>query len=184
VDSLFETRELARHELARIVEIDRTERIEVLFEQRGTELVARRGAWDARPWDPHGDGEHSVAAQRRALEQYVADGGVARGAFSEERLVGIGVLVPHLRPGISQLAYLHVSNGFRSAGIGRRLFAELELVARRAGDEQIVVSATPSEHTVGFYMSCGFEPTADPLPDLLALEPDDIHMWKMLNGPR
>ena len=56
-------RDLARSELSRIGEIDRTERIEVLFEQHGTELVARRGSWSASAWDPVGHGEHSVNAQ-------------------------------------------------------------------------------------------------------------------------
>jgi hypothetical protein len=43
-----EIRDLARSELSRVGEIDRTERIDVLFEQHGTELVAwRRGSWSA-----------------------------------------------------------------------------------------------------------------------------------------
>ena len=37
-----EIRDLARGELSRVGEIDRTERIDVLLEQHGTELVARR----------------------------------------------------------------------------------------------------------------------------------------------
>jgi hypothetical protein len=61
-----EIRDLARSELSRVDEIDRTERIEILFEQHGTELVARRGSWSASAWDPDGHGEHSVDAQRRS----------------------------------------------------------------------------------------------------------------------
>jgi predicted N-acetyltransferase YhbS len=60
------------------------------------------------------------------------------------------VVVPHIRPAIAQLAFLHVSQDFRAAGVGSRLSADLELVARRAGDTEIVVSATPSENTVRF----------------------------------
>ena len=93
---------------------------------------------------------------------------------------GIGVLVPHLRAEIAQLAFLHVSAPFRAAGIGRRLVEELELIARGAGDSQMVVSATPSENTVSFYMASGFELMAEPLPELLALEPDDVHLRKVL----
>jgi hypothetical protein len=62
-----EIRVLARKDLRRVGEIDRTERIDVLFEQRGTELVAHQGRWDAAGWDPEGHGEHSVEAQRQAL---------------------------------------------------------------------------------------------------------------------
>ena len=171
---------MARSELWRVGEIDRTERIDVLFEQRGTELVSSRGSWDAPAWDPEGDGQHSVDAQRRTLMHYAEQGGVACGAFSGGRLVGIGVVVPHIRPTIAQLAFLHVSHDFRGTGIGGRLCAELQVVAHRAGDTEIVVSATPSENTVRFYLSRGYRPTASPLPELLHLEPDDVHMSKAL----
>ena len=176
----MQIRDLARDELSRVGEIDRTERIDVLFEQQGAELLARPGTWDAPAWDPDGPGEHSVDAQRRALERYADEGGIVRGAFSDDRLVGIGVVVPHIRAGIAQLAYLHVSRGFRSAGIGSRLCADLHLIARRAGDTEIVVSATPSGNTVRFYLGRGYRPMARPVPELLALEPDDIHMRKVI----
>ncbi|HEX4982353.1 MAG TPA: GNAT family N-acetyltransferase [Ilumatobacteraceae bacterium] len=175
-----EIRDLARNELSCVGEIDRTERIDVLFEQHGTELVARRGTWSAPAWDPDGHGEHSVDAQHQALVHYADAGGIARGAFSNGRLVGIGVVVPHIRPAIAQLAYLHVSQDFRSAGIGSRLSVDLELIARRAGDTEIVVTATPSENTVRFYLGRGYRPMAQPLPELLELEPEDIHMGKVI----
>jgi hypothetical protein len=43
VQKPVEIRRLARTELSRVVEIDRTERIDLIYEQRGTELVERRG---------------------------------------------------------------------------------------------------------------------------------------------
>jgi GNAT superfamily N-acetyltransferase len=175
-----EIRDLARSELSRIGEIDRTERIDVLFEQRGTELLARRGSWSAPAWDPDGHGEHSVAGKRLDLMHYADAGGIARGGFSGGRLVGIGVVVPHIRPSIAQLAFLHVSRDFRAVGLGSRLSVDLELVARRAGDTEIVVSATPSENTVRFYLGRGYRPMARPLPELLDLEPEDIHMGKVI----
>src|SRR6516164_165022 len=132
VGTLIEFRRLARAELSSVSEIDRTERIGLIYEQRGTELEERRGNWSSPAWDPHGHGERSVAAQRHALEQYVDAGGIALGAFSDGRLVGIGVVVPHLRPEIAQLAFLHVSQAFRALGIGRRLSDELDGIARDA----------------------------------------------------
>jgi GNAT superfamily N-acetyltransferase len=180
VEAPVEIRDLARDELSRVGEIDRTERIEVLIKQHGTELVAQRGSWSASAWDPDGHGEHSVDAQRRALVHYADAGGIARGAFSGGRLVAIGVVVPHIRPTIAQLAFLHVSQDFRATGLGSRLSADLELVARRAGDTEIVVSATPSENTIHFYLGRGYQPMARPLPELLELEPDDVHMAKVL----
>jgi GNAT superfamily N-acetyltransferase len=176
----IEFRRLARAELTRVAEIDRTERIDVIYEQHGTELVERRGNWSSPAWDPDGHGEHSVEAQRHAVEHYVDAGGTAIGAFSDGELIGIGVVVPHLRPEIAQLAFLHVSEAFRAAGIGRRLSDELDLIARDAGDIAIVVSATPSDNTVRFYMGRGYELMAEPLSELYELEPEDVHMNKAL----
>ena len=76
----IEIRRLARDELGRIAEIDRTEHIDLIYEQHGTELPERRGNWFAPSWTAEGDGEHSVASQRRALEHYVDGGGIALGA--------------------------------------------------------------------------------------------------------
>jgi GNAT superfamily N-acetyltransferase len=135
---------LGRTELWRVAEIDRRERINVLYDQHGTQLVARHGNWSASAWDPDGHGEHSVEAKVHELQHYVDNGGVALGAFANGRLVGIGVVVPHLRPGIAQLAFLHVSAPWRGTGIGSRLSEQLEQIALAAGDYDMVVSATPS----------------------------------------
>ena len=138
------------------------------------------GTGSRRPGIRDGHGEHSVEAQRHALEHYSDAGGIALGAFSGGQLVGIGAVVPHLRPSIAQLAYLHVSESFRAAGMGSRLCDELEMIARGAGDTEMVVSATPSENTVRFYFGRGYELMAQPLPELVELEPEDIHMGKTL----
>jgi GNAT superfamily N-acetyltransferase len=171
---------LGRTELSRVGEIDRSERINVVYDQHGTQLVARHGTWSASAWDLEGDGEHSVQAKVHELQRYVDNGGVALGALASGRLVGIGVVVPHLRPGIAQLAFLHVSAPLRATGIGSRLSEQLEQIARAVGDSEMVVSATPSENTVRFYLGRGFQPMADPLAELFELEPDDVHMRKML----
>jgi GNAT superfamily N-acetyltransferase len=173
-------RELDRSDLSRVAEIDRAERIDGLYEQHGTDLVARRGTWSASAWDPSGSGEHSVEAKVQELHRYVDRGGTALGAIAGGRLVAIGVVVPHLRPGTAQLAFLHVSASWRGAGVGSRLAAQLEEIARTAGDSDIVVSATPSENTVRFYLLRGFRPTAEPLAELVELEPEDVHMRKPL----
>ena len=174
-------RPLEAHELSRVAEIDRTERIDMLYVQHGTRLEPVHGDFSASPWH-EGDGEHSVAQQVEACEGLVAAGGTALGAFDGERLVGIGVVVPHIREAVAQLAYLHVSDGFRGHGIGGRLTAELERLALAAGDTRMVVSATPSENTVRFYRGCGYEPLESPLPELFELEPEDVHMEKRLGA--
>jgi predicted N-acetyltransferase YhbS len=173
-------RRLVAADLARIGEIDRTERIDTLYVQRGDRLEERTGDFSAPPWFSDGESEHSVAHQRAECEGYLAAGGTAIGAFAEERLVGIGVVMPHLRPGVAQLAFLHVSNEYRARGIGAHLSAELERLARNKGDTAIVVSATPSLNTVRFYLRRGFEPMSEPLPELYEAEPEDVHMLKPL----
>ena len=173
-------RPLSPAELSLVGEIDRTEYIDALYVQHGTRLELRRGRFDAPPWRREGSGEHSVAAQVAAAEAYVGAGGVAIGAFDGDRLVGIGIVLPHVRPAVAQLAYLHVGSGHRGFGVGGRLAAELERIARASGDRSLVVSATPSLNTVQFYERRGFRPMAEPLPELYELEPEDVHMEKAL----
>jgi len=167
-------------ELSRIAEIDRSERIDTIYLQRGSDLVAVSGDFSARPWHADGQGEHSVAHQVEECERYLAAGGIAIGALADGRLVGIGVVVPHIRDGVAQLGFLHVSDGYRGRGIGGRLCAQLEQIGGELGDTVMVVSATPSANTVRFYRNLGFEPTANPLRELYELEPKDVHLEKRL----
>jgi len=175
-----EYRRLTREEFALVRDIDRTERIEGLYVQHGATLELRPGGFNAPAWHAEGIGAHSVAAHQAAVEEYVDAGAVALGAFDGERLVAIGLVLPHIRRGMAQLAYLHVSNGYRARRIGSRLCDELEEIARRAGDTEIVVSGMPSVNTVRFYQGRGYRPMAEPLPELLELEPEDVHLSKPL----
>jgi predicted N-acetyltransferase YhbS len=179
-DDELTIRRLRHDELGRVAEIDRTERIDLIYVQHGAELEGRPGDWSAPAWDLHGGGEHSVSTHIRDLEHYVEAGGTALGAFDGDRMIGMGAVVPHVRPGVAQLAWLHVTNGRRDTGIGRRLCTALEAIARDAGDQRIVVSATPSEHTVTFYRRRGYEVMATPLAELFEREPDDVHLDKAL----
>ena len=45
----------------------------------------------------------------------------------------------------------------------------------------MVVSVMPSVNTVQFYMRRGFAPTAEPLPELYVLEPEDAYLSKRLD---
>lgn len=167
-------------ELVRLGEIDRTERIETIYIQRRQTLEESQQFFDVPPWSPNGDHAHSVPNQIGFLRWHVSRGAYIFGAFDGERLAGIGLVTPHIRPSIAQLTFLHVSDGYRGQGIGRRLVVELERLARAAGDTEMVVSATPSVNTVNFYMGCGYEPMAEPLPELYEEEPEDVHLSKRL----
>lgn len=173
-------RVLSHAELARLGEIDRSEYIPVIYCQQGDQLTEEHHDFNVPPWSTEDDGEYSVSYHVAFCERHLAAGGTALGAFDGERLVGIGVVAPHVRPTIAQLALLHVSDGYRGQGIGRRLCALMDDIARAAGNTAMVVSATPSVNTVQFYIGRGFAPTAEPLPELYELEPEDVHLSKRL----
>ncbi len=122
-------RPLQPSELNRLGEIDRTERVETIYYQQGANLKESAETFDIPPWSPTGDEFHTVPFQIGFCEEHLARGGQLFGAFDGERLVGIGLVTPHLRPGIAQLAYLHVSHGYRGRGVGQRLVEEMERVA-------------------------------------------------------
>ena len=181
-------------ELDRLGEIDRSEIVTNIYVQQGEALVETKQPCDVPPWSPTGTHAHSVPDQIGFCQWQVSRGASVFGAFDGERLVGIGLVTPHIRsgmghirsgmdhirPGIALLSYLYVSHGYRGRGVGRRLVAELERIAREAGDTQMVVSATPTVRTVRFYMSCGYAPMAQPLPELFEEEPEDVHLSKQL----
>ncbi len=97
-----------------------------------------------------------------------------------EKLVGLAVYRPNLTKTTAQLLALFVSKDYRRKGIASEL---LEFVGHQTKDEGfqcLYVSATPSESAVGFYLAHGFKPTKDIHPELYELEPEDIHMVKVL----
>jgi GNAT superfamily N-acetyltransferase len=163
-------------ELSLISQIDRSEVIRTGYVQKGEALERMEVNWDSPAWERDGDGEHSVAAQIRFCRGHLDRGGRLIGAFDGNQLAGIGVITPGIRPGLAQLAYLHVSRTYRRREIGSRLAAAMISEARSSGARRMYVSAVPSGSAVGFYLHLGFNPVEDSLPDLYALEPEDIHM--------
>lgn len=81
---------------------------------------------------------------------------------------------------MAQSALLHVSREQRRNGIASLIATRIEEAAIRAGAHKLYVSATPTRSAVSFYRSRGFKLSDDPIPELLELEPEDIHMVKEL----
>ena len=98
------------------------------------------------------------------------------GAFEDDRLVGVAVVQPRLREDMAQLAFLHVSQEFRRRGIANNLMQEACKISREAGAGKMYVSSIPSSSAVGFYLSQGCRLADNIIPELYALEPDDIHL--------
>jgi ribosomal protein S18 acetylase RimI-like enzyme len=168
----------------KIGDIDRSERIRTGYTVRDGKLRQKNVHWDSPAWSKDGAGEHTVAAQLEFCRQHLEQGSRMFGAFDGELLVGVGLVHPEIGEGIAQLAYLHVSRTARRLGIGARIADALMLEARRSGAHSIYVSATPSGSAVAFYLKLGFQPTDKPIPELLELEPEDIHMVKPLSVGR
>ena len=56
--------------------------------------------------------------------------------------------------------------------------ARIEAIQR--GAKGLYISATPSEHTIDFYLRLGCNVTPEPHVELFELEPEDIHLEYVL----
>ncbi len=167
-------RTLAREEIASLWNIDRGEVIDNIYYLENGDLVLKPEHYDMQGWPP-GDADLYTPI----LEDCFDRGGWFYGLFDDDRLVAMVVLEskfigPH--KDLLQLKQLHVSSAWRGQGLGRRLFDLAKAEARSRGASGLYISATPSEHTVNFYMRLGCTLAACLDPDLLALEPEDIHL--------
>jgi GNAT superfamily N-acetyltransferase len=179
-DIVIGYRWLDRSELDKLCDLDRSELIRRGYRLRDGVLEGFDAEWDVPNFEPEGRTEHSLQSQIDFCLSHLEAGGAVLGAFRDKRLVAIGVIRYQIQAGVAQLAFLHVSRGLRRQGIAREILARLEQRAIDAGAVELYVSATPSQSAVEFYQAQGFLLANDPIPELLSLEPDDIHMRKSL----
>jgi GNAT superfamily N-acetyltransferase len=172
-----EIRMLGAGDVSRIAEIDRSEHVDVEYGVENGRLSPRPASFTmVPPWDPRGDGFHSVAAMIGFIEPLVAGGAALLGAFDGDELLGLAVVDDDFEPRMAWLALLHVSRPHRRRGVASALWETAASIARDAGATSIYVSATPTGSAVGFYSSRGCEPAKPVHPKLYELEPDDIHL--------
>ena len=167
-------RELRREEIPTVWSIDRSEVIENVYVITNGELKLRPDHFNVRGWPP---GE--VEKYTPLLVDCHERGGWFYGLFEDGLLVGVAVLEQRFigKSGDRlQLKFLQVSRAFRGRGLGKRLFEMAKGVARKKGAAGLYISATPSEHTVNFYMQQGCKLAQEPDPELWELEPEDIHL--------
>ncbi len=161
-------------EMDRVEEIDRTEVIDHIYYLRDGELVLEEEHWELRGWPP---GE--LPKIKENLRTCLQVGGAVWGAFEGDRLVGIAALDGRWYGRSSDtldMYFLHISNGYRRQGLGRRL---LEMTTERAkgmGAKRLFVSGLPSLNTITFYRAMGFDIAEEVDQRLHDREPDDIHM--------
>jgi GNAT superfamily N-acetyltransferase len=171
---------LGRDGLRHLAEIDRSELVDVEYVQDADRLTARTVDERVPDWGRAGSGAHTVAALASTWQPVVDEGGPLFGVRDHGRMVGLALVRVHLRPQIARLALLHVTRSYRRRGVASALLAAAESAAGDAGDTSMHVTATPTGSAVGFYLAHGFRPLAVPIPELLAAEPDDIHLAKPL----
>lgn len=173
-DSVLAIRPLRREDIPLIWTIDRAEVIDGLYVLVDGALELRDYHFEAHGWPP-GEAEQYTPILLDCFDH----GGWFCGAFQGDDLLGIAVLegrfIGHERD-MLQLKFLHVSRRARGQGLGVELFERSRGVARERGAKRLYVSATPSQHTIDFYLRRGCRVTDEPDPELFALEPEDIHL--------
>jgi len=175
---------LKSSDLLRIAEIDRTEHVTISYKVEGGTLKAEQVDWDVPSWHQTGEGEWSVAARIREWAPILEEGGMLIGALEGDFLIGFAILRPRLTETMAQLVAMYVSKDHRGKGVASALFEETPELASMAGAESIYVSSVPSGSAVGFYRSQGFALAKEVHDELFLLEPEDIHMIKVLESTR
>ena len=167
-------------EIVRIAEIDRSEHVTKAYICKDGSLELKDVDWEIPRWTMEGDHDHTVQARIDESRPILDRGGVLMGAFDGEMLVGFSIYRPDLSEDTAQLAMLHISNDYRRQGIGSLFTNEVIELARADGAKKLYVSSSPTTSTVHFYLSHGFELAEEVNPELYELEPEDIHMTKIL----
>ena len=178
-------RELQLHEAELFGTIDRSEIIDGIYRAASGVLVLEEKRQEIVSWTVMYEAgtKHTRPTQ---LPEYVArlqafmnSGGPAFGAWDESRLVGVGSLDASGVGGdrsVMRLDMLYVSAGYRGRGIGRTLTEMVANSARALGAKALYISSSPTRGTVDAYLCMGAVVLEAPDPELLALEPDDIHL--------
>jgi len=180
---MLSIRRMPIDEIDRVREIDRSEHVTQAYMSENGTLELRQVDWRIPPWSADDSSGHSVPAKVATWRPVLENGGTMLGAFDGDKLAGLAIYRPHLTEGTAVLAVLYVTCSHRRQGVGSALVDEVVRLARADGAARLYVSASPSEPTVGFYMSRGFRPTDEPSPELYELEPEDIHMIMDLGRP-
>jgi ribosomal protein S18 acetylase RimI-like enzyme len=161
-------RRLKLAEKERFAEVDRSERVTEVYRQKGSDLEIVNVDWVVPPW--------SLQEMLSEWDPFLKDECLLWGAFDGDLLVGFCGYRPNIAPAAGQFTLLHVSKAYRRRGIGNQLAKLLIDYVREQETSVLYVTATPTRSTVDFYRSLGFRPTDEPLPELLEMEPDDVHM--------
>lgn len=171
-------REVLKSELSQIWQINRTEYVEANYRLEHGKLITESVNKTLKGWSPD-----SKPVYAPALEDCYDRNGFFWGYFSSDEdrdiLKAVAVLDPKWlknREKTLQLKFLHIDRTLRKQGLGRKLFDKIAEHARSMGAKTLYISASETKNTVDFYMHLGCRISRFPDPELLELEPEDIHL--------
>lgn len=165
---------MSQDQVNRLSEIDRSEYIDIIYEIRNGEMIEVESGYECPTWTE----EMMEEIQQRFLFE-IDNGGLAVGAFEEDKLIGCGVLAHQFRGrdlNRLQVDLLYVTRNYRRQGIGTRIINQLSEEAKRRGAKYLYISSTEIRSAVSFYKSKGSQLTNEIDEELYNKEPKDIHM--------
>ena len=165
-------KKLVKEDLEKIGDIDRSEPIDESYILENGELMISENKKEVPNWD-----EEKRNEVKNRIENALNEGGIAYGAYEEDKLVGLASLSKKVISGDRvQLLTFHVDRKHRGMGIGGKLFDLIVSEAKTLGVRGVYVSASSKKNSVDFYLHKGCILTKDIDEELLQEEPMDIHM--------
>ncbi len=165
-------KKLVKEDLEKIGDIDRSEPIDESYILENGELKISENKKEVPNWD-----EEKRNEVKNRIENALNEGGIAYGAYEEDKLVGLASLSKKVISGDRvQLLTFHVDRKHRGMGIGGKLFDLIVSEAKTLGVRGVYVSASSKKNSVDFYLHKGCILTKDIDEELLQEEPMDIHM--------
>lgn len=167
-------RNMQYDELNRLAEIDRGETIQEVYELRDGVLALVPAYEEVKGFEPA-----ELALMLTAQQTLRTAGGMVTGCFDQDALIGIASIEKQARGSLNQyckMDILYVSRNYRGRHIAVQLLDRMKQTARSFGAQYLYISATPTRHTVDFYISQGARLVTEPDAALVAKEPLDIHL--------
>lgn len=165
-------RKLIIEDLEKVSDIDRSEPEDDSYILENEELKISENKKEVPNWDDEKRNEIS-----KRIENALTEGGIAYGAYDEDKLVGLASLSKKVISGERvQLLTFHVDRKHRGMGIGGKLFDLIVSEAKTLGVRGVYISASSKKNSVDFYLHKGCKLTKDIDQELFQEEPMDIHM--------
>ncbi|WP_118976374.1 GNAT family N-acetyltransferase [Taibaiella koreensis] len=165
-------RALGLQEIDRIQEIDRSEEITESYRLLNGSLQLM-----ATPESVSGFEQEELEGIIKRQKELLHRGGSVLGAFDGATLAGVASVERKIiAPAWCKMDILYVSRAYRKQQLGVRLLLACKELAGSYGAGGLYISATPTRGTVDFYLRQGGRILDTPDPELLRMEPDDIHI--------